>query len=169
MNADGSVDYASFKAILKEQEQAKNGITILGSTGEGLNLDDDEKKAILDFALGLKLQVPLMASVGGVNLHSQTAWIEHLNTLDIDCLPLGRAPLYAKPGIHGQYGWFKALMDTAQKPCMLYNIPGRTAKKLEQLKPSKCSKTTPACGPSRKPVPPKLSLAITRMSHQVSA
>jgi 4-hydroxy-tetrahydrodipicolinate synthase len=130
MNTDGSIDYDSFTSLLKEQEQAQNGITILGSTGEGLNLDDDERKEILDFALGLKLEVPIMVGVGGVNLHTQLAWIGYLNTLDLDCYLLV-VPLYAKPGIHGQYGWFKTLMDAADKPCMLYNVPGRTAKKLE--------------------------------------
>ena len=130
LNSDGSVDYDSLGTLLKEQEQTGNAITILASTGEGLNLDLSERKAILDFALSLKLQVPLMAGVGGVNLHDQKAWVAYLNTLNLDCYILV-VPLYAKPGVHGQYGWFKALMDLAEKPCLLYNIPGRTAKELE--------------------------------------
>src|SRR5690606_19262348 len=36
-------------------------------------------------------------------------------------------PHYAKPGPAGQYEWFKALMDHSNLPCMLYNVPGRTA------------------------------------------
>jgi len=130
MNTDGSIDYDSFEAILKEQAQAKNAITILASTGEGLNLDLSERKEILDFALGLKLEVPLMVGVGGVNLHDQLDWIGYLNTLYVDCYLLV-VPLYAKPGVHGQYGWFKALLDLSEKPCALYNIPKRTAKSLE--------------------------------------
>ena len=48
-------------------------------------------------------------------------------------------PLYAKPGTRGQMEWFNKLMDSVSKPCMLYNIPGRTGislcrKALEQLK-----------------------------------
>lgn len=130
MNDDGKIDYESFEAVLRRQDKAGNAITILGSTGEGLNLDEDEKKQILDFAIGLELSVPLMVGVGGINLNSQLAWIEHLNSLDLDCYLLV-VPLYAKPGIHGQYGWFKTLLDASKKPCMLYNIPGRTAKHLE--------------------------------------
>lgn len=130
MNSDGSVDYESLENILRQQEAAGNGITILGSTGEALNIDDDEKKKILEFACGLKLSMPLMAGVGGINLNTQKEWIGYLNTLPIDCYLLV-VPLYAKPGIYGQYGWFKELMDVSDKPCMLYNIPGRTAKNLE--------------------------------------
>ncbi len=130
MNQDGSINYADFEKILKQQESAGNAITLLGSTGEALNIDEDEKKKVLDFAIGLKLSVPLMAGVGGINLHTQLDWVKYLNTLELDCY-LMVVPLYAKPGVHGQYGWFKALLNEADKPCMLYNIPGRTAKNLE--------------------------------------
>lgn len=130
MNSDGRVDYDSFGAILKEQERVENAITILASTGEGMNLDKTERQEILDFALGLKLQVPLMVGVGGINLREQKQWVEYLNSLAVDCYLLV-VPLYAKPGVYGQYGWFKELLDTSQKPCALYNIPKRTAKSLE--------------------------------------
>jgi 4-hydroxy-tetrahydrodipicolinate synthase len=130
MNDDGSVDYEGLEKVLKSQEASGNAITILGSTGEALNLDEDEKKKILDFAFQLKLSVPLMIGVGGTNLNTQLAWVKYLNTLDADCYLLV-VPLYAKPGVHGQYGWFKALLEAADKPCMLYNVPGRTAKDLE--------------------------------------
>ncbi len=130
MNQDGSIDYESFEKVLHAQESAGNAITILGSTGEALNLDEAERKEIASFAVGLRLNVPLMVGVGGINLHSQIDWIEYLNTLNVNCYLLV-VPLYAKPGINGQYGWFKALMDTSKKPCILYNVPSRTAKKLE--------------------------------------
>ncbi len=130
MNEDSSLDYDSFEKVLREQAAADNAITILGSTGEALNLDDNERKQILDFAIGLDLDVPLMVGVGGINLNTQTEWVKYLNTLAVDCYLLV-VPLYAKPGVYGQYGWFKALLDVADKPCMIYNVPGRTAKKLE--------------------------------------
>lgn len=130
MDNDGSIDYESLEKLLKEQAAAGNAITILGSTGEALNIDLSERKQVLDFALTLNLEVPLMAGVGGINLNEQLSWVEYLNNLDIDAYLLV-VPLYAKPGIHGQHGWFKALLDLAKKPCMLYNVPGRTAKNLE--------------------------------------
>lgn len=130
MNEDSSIDYGSFTSLLHEQAAAGNAITILGSTGEALNIDEAERKEILEFALSLKLNVPIMVGVGGINLHTQLEWIEYLNGLAVDAYLLV-VPLYAKPGIYGQHGWFKALLDAAQKPCMLYNVPGRTAKKLE--------------------------------------
>lgn len=130
MNEGGSIDYESFEKLLKEQDKVGNAVTILGSTGEALNIDLDERKEILDFAIGLNLEVPLMVGVGGINLHEQSNWIEYLNSIDVDAYLLV-VPLYAKPGVHGQYGWFKNLLDISKRPCMLYNVPGRTAKNLE--------------------------------------
>jgi len=128
---DSSVDYESLEKLLRAQAAAGNGITILGSTGEALNLDDKERKEILDFALGLKLDVPFMVGVGGININEQKAWVEYLNNIDGLDAYLLVVPPYAKPGIHGQHQWFKALMDLAKRPCVLYNVPGRTCKKLE--------------------------------------
>ena len=54
---DGSVDYRSLETLLHEQEEAGNAVCILGSTGEALNLDMEEKKEILNFAIKLKLSV----------------------------------------------------------------------------------------------------------------
>lgn len=131
MNADSSVDYESLGALLKEQEAAGNGITLLGSTGEALNIDESERKEILSYTLGLNLSVPLMVGVGGINIHLQTEWIEHLNAQEGIAAYLLVVPPYAKPGVHGQYEWFKALLDLAKRPCVLYNVPSRTSKKLE--------------------------------------
>jgi len=98
---------------------------LIGSTGEGLALDDQEKKEIVEFAVNLKVNTPLMVGVGGMNITQQKKWIEHCNSLAIDAFLLV-TPLYAKPGPKGQFQWFKALLDAAEKPCMLYNIPSRT-------------------------------------------
>lgn len=123
---NGSVDYRSLEVLLHEQEEAGNAIVILGSTGEALNLDSEEKKEILKFTLGLNLSVPIMAGVGGINLRETKEWIQYLETLPLQAYLLV-TPLYAKPGKFGQYEWFKALLDAATRPCMLYNVPGRTA------------------------------------------
>jgi 4-hydroxy-tetrahydrodipicolinate synthase len=129
MNEDSSVDYTSFEKILKEQEAAKNAVVILGSTGEALNLGKDETKKILEFGLGLKLKVPVMTGIGGIQQKETLEYVRYLNTLDLDAY-LVVTPLYAKPGEFGQTEWFKAILDLANKPCMLYNVPGRTAVKM---------------------------------------
>lgn len=129
MNADATVDYSSFEKILRDQEKAQNGIVVLGSTGEALNLCREEAKRILDFTLSLKLNVPIMTGIGGFNQKETLQYITYLNSLPLDAY-LAVTPLYAKPGEHGQTEWFKAILDHSNKPCMLYNVPGRTGVKM---------------------------------------
>lgn len=128
-NEDLTVDYPSFKNLLNEQEAASNGILVLGSTGEALNIATETKKEIIDFTLEQKLKSPIMIGVGGHNFEQTKNWVEYLNTKTVDCL-LMVTPIYAKPGDEGQYHWFKSLMDITTKPVMLYNVPGRTGTSL---------------------------------------
>ncbi|MCB1149626.1 MAG: dihydrodipicolinate synthase family protein, partial [Chlamydiia bacterium] len=48
------VDYASVKTLIKRQEEAQNGILLLGSTGEALNMPLDAKKRLAEFVLAQK-------------------------------------------------------------------------------------------------------------------
>ncbi|NBB76002.1 MAG: 4-hydroxy-tetrahydrodipicolinate synthase [Bacteroidetes bacterium] len=125
----GDIHFDDLESIVRLQEHAGNGILLLGSTGEGLALGDDEKKSVVDFVTGLKPSVPLMAGVGGFNLKHQQEWVQYLNESEVDAL-LPVMPLYAKPGLAGQVLWFRSILDAAKKPCMLYNIPSRTGAKL---------------------------------------
>ena len=71
MHPDGSIHFDDLDELVKHQEEAGNGILILGSTGEGLALSDREKKEIVDFVSDRDNSVPIMAGVGGFNLQSQ--------------------------------------------------------------------------------------------------
>jgi len=65
-----------------------------------------------------------MIGVGGHELVAQQAWTKWLETKKIDSY-LMVTPIYSKPNDHGQYLWFKTLMDEVSKPVMLYNVPSR--------------------------------------------
>lgn len=125
MHEGGEVDFRGLEELVARQAAAGNGILLLGSTGEGLALSPKEKSDVVRFVAGLRPGVPLMAGVGGFNIALQQAWIEECNGLEIDAYLLV-TPLYSKPGPVGLRAWFEALLDRAERPCMLYNIPGRT-------------------------------------------
>lgn len=118
------VDFDSLASIVKEQTDANNGLLILGSTGEALNLDLKTRKSIVEFVLSLKPSTPVMIGVGGHDLADQISWCKWLETKEIDAY-LMVTPIYSKPNHGGQYRWFKTLMDTVNKPVMLYNVPSR--------------------------------------------
>jgi 4-hydroxy-tetrahydrodipicolinate synthase len=123
--SDGTIDYVSLQRIAEQQNSTANGILLLGSTGEGLALTSEEQFAIVEFIVALSLDVPLMVAVGGYNLAAQLAWIKQCNQLPISAYLLG-SPIYAKPGPIGQIAWYQALLDAANFPCMLYNVPSRS-------------------------------------------
>lgn len=123
------VDYPSLKKLILEQVEAKNGLLILGSTGEALNLSLEDKKNIVEFVSELNTVSPIMIGIGGHDLSAQKAWLAWLETKDVDAY-LMVTPLYSKPNDNGQYLWFKDLMDLSTKPVMLYNVPGRTGTSL---------------------------------------
>ncbi len=130
MNEDSSIDFVSFEKILKEQDKAGVAVVILGSTGEALNLGKDECKKILEFGLSLNLSVPVMTGIGGFNQKDTLEYVRYLNSLSGLDAYLVVTPLYAKPGELGQTEWFKAILDLSTRPCMLYNVPGRTGVKM---------------------------------------
>lgn len=122
---NGTVDFDSLTKLIHEQDEAQNGLLILGSTAEALNLNLKTRKSIIEHVVGMKPTSPIMVGIGGNLLEEQKEWMSYLATLPVHAYLLV-TPHYAKPGPVGQYEWFKALMDHSTRPCMLYNVPGRT-------------------------------------------
>lgn len=129
LTSSGQPDLTGLEGLIREQEKAGNGILILGSTGEALNLGPEEKRLVVEFTTALDPAIPVMAGVGGHHLPDVISWLCFLETCRIDAY-LMVTPLYAKPGSEGQYHWFVTLMDFVSRPVMLYNIPGRAGSAL---------------------------------------
>lgn len=126
-NEDASkVDYQSLEKCLRMQEKSGNGILLLGSTGEGLSLTDQERCEIVNFACKLNLKTQLIAGVPSHNLNAALAWLEFCKDLPIQGY-LMTTPIYTKPGVNGQIEWFKTLLNKSTKPVIIYDNPGRTA------------------------------------------
>ena len=128
--ADGSaVDYASFERCLRRQEQAGNGIILMGSTGESLSLTDKERREVLEFACGLNLKTQLVVGAPSHNYYSALEWMDYCKDKPIQGYLL-TTPIYTKPGIKGQTAWFETRLNKAAHPAILYNIPGRAGIRL---------------------------------------
>ena len=136
MNDYAEIDFESLESVLKEQENAGNGVLILGSTGEGLNLTLAEKQDIVKFTQALDLVVPVMAGIGGFNLEAQIEFIKFCDELKVDAFLLVH-PIYSKPGKEGQFAWFRSLMVETDTPCMIYNVPSRAGRKMDPEVPAR--------------------------------
>ncbi|MGV6853401.1 MAG: 4-hydroxy-tetrahydrodipicolinate synthase [bacterium] len=123
---NGELDISSYKNLLGAQAQAGNGVVLLGSTGEGANLNRATREQVLEVATQAYPELDIIVGIGGIQLEETLSWLDYCETLPVSGY-LMVTPVYAKPGTHGQIGWFKTLMDHVNKPCMLYNVPSRTS------------------------------------------
>jgi 4-hydroxy-tetrahydrodipicolinate synthase len=124
-----TIDYESLERLVRLQEQAGNGIVLLGSTGESLSLSDHERRRLTKFVVELKPQCQVLVGVPSYNLEVACNWLNFCNDLPIDGY-LITTPLYTKAGIAGQSAWFETLLNLSAHKAMLYNIPGRVGAKL---------------------------------------
>ncbi|HVJ65716.1 MAG TPA: 4-hydroxy-tetrahydrodipicolinate synthase [Bdellovibrionota bacterium] len=127
--ANGLIDWVSLETLLDEQINAKNGVLLLGSTGEALNMSLNEKKSLLEFALPKLKSTPVMVGLAGFEEAANLEWLAYLEKLPIDGY-LAITPIYAKPGRHGQTAWFEKILNASSRPVMLYNVPSRSGVKL---------------------------------------
>ena len=125
---DGSVDVAGLRRVVAYQ--IDNGIdylVVLGTTGESVTLGKAEKQLVIDTVINENAgKLPLVLGVGGNNTQ---AVMDEIMERDITAFSaiLSVSPSYNKPTQEGIYQHFSVIAQAAQKPIILYNVPGRTA------------------------------------------
>ena len=139
---DGRIDFETLEQLVMTQSKAGNGLLLLGSTGEGLNIPLEQKKAIISFCTRLDIKVTLMVVLGGVLLEEQLHFMHHCDGEGVDAFLLV-TPIYAKPKKEGQMAWFSHLMKATKTPCMLYNVPSRTGIHMDPEVPANIFATFP--------------------------
>jgi 4-hydroxy-tetrahydrodipicolinate synthase len=131
---DLSVDFnALVKLVNFNIENGTNYLVINGTTAESATISEEEKLQII--ALIVKTtagRVPLVLGIGGNNT---LAIVKEMQTADLSNIDgiLSVVPYYSKPTQEGFYQHFKALSAATEKPIILYNVPGRTAKNMDAV------------------------------------
>jgi len=131
---DLSVDFnALVKLVNFNIENGTNYLVINGTTAESATISKEEKLQII--ALIVKTtagRVPLVLGIGGNNT---LAVVKEMQTADLSNIDgiLSVVPYYSKPTQEGFYQHFKALSAATEKPIILYNVPGRTAKNMDAV------------------------------------
>ena len=131
MNAQG-VDYEAFARMLKWQVDAGiDALVICGTTGESSTLNDEEHRAVLQFAMDtVGGKVPLIAGTGS----NDTAYAIELTKFSCEIgydAVLLVTPYYNKTVQRGLVAHFTAIADASTKPVILYNVPSRTGVNIE--------------------------------------
>ena len=126
-HSDGSIDFNCFKKLI--DHVIGGGVEYLvplGTTGESVTLNKNEKQAVLNFVLEANdNRVPVVLGLGGNNTRDIA---EQLNNLDMDGITaiLSVSPYYNKPSQAGIFEHYKTIANNSPLPVILYNVPSRT-------------------------------------------
>lgn len=127
MREDGALDLA--KAEQLARHLADNGtdtVLVCGTTGESPTLSDDEKVALMRAVVkAVEGRAKVMAGTGSNDTRHSIELSQRAQEAGVDSLLLV-VPYYNKPPQQAMYEHFKAIAESVDLPCMIYNIPGRT-------------------------------------------
>ncbi len=125
---NGALDFNGLEKVI--DHSIKGGVEYLvslGTTGESVNLNKEEKLDILNFTIEKTSgRVPVVAGFGGNSTHGVIKDIEQFHFKGVDAI-LSVSPYYNKPTQNGIIEHYKAVAAAAPRPVILYNVPGRTA------------------------------------------
>jgi 4-hydroxy-tetrahydrodipicolinate synthase len=128
MGPDGRVDYGAWERLLDfHLDNGTAGIVVGGTTGESATLEEAELRELVARACErVRGRAALLAGAGTSSTASTVARVRWLSQLAVDAL-LIVTPAYNRPTQEGLLRHFEAAAAAAQRPLLLYNVPGRTA------------------------------------------
>lgn len=126
LNKDG-IDYELFGKLIEFQiEEGIDAIVAVGTTGEGSTLTDEEHKEAIKFCVDkVSGRVPVIAGTGSNDVAYAIELTEYACSVGADAMLLV-TPYYNKATQKGLIASFEAVANASTKPCILYNVPGRT-------------------------------------------
>ena len=129
---NGSVDYATFWRLVKHlADNGSDGLVVAGTTGESPTLSQVEKIALFKAAKeAVGDRVKVIAGTGTYNTKVSIELTEQAAEMGCDGV-MAVTPYYSKPPQEGIYRHFVAIAESTELPVLLYNIPGRTARRIE--------------------------------------
>ena len=129
---DFSVD---FRALTKLINHVIDGgvdyIVSLGTTGESVVLNDQEKTSVVEHTINtVEKRVPICLGIGGNDTMAIVDKIKKTNFSNISAI-LSVSPYYNKPSQEGIFLHYKLISEISNVPIILYNVPGRTSSNIE--------------------------------------
>jgi len=125
---EGAVDYSQARKLaLSLLDSGSDGVVVSGTTGESPTLNREEKLRLFDeikAAVGNRGMV--VAGTGSYNTKESQELTKEAERIGVDaCLLV--VPCYNRPIQQGLLEHFKAVARSTTLPCILYNVPSRTA------------------------------------------
>jgi 4-hydroxy-tetrahydrodipicolinate synthase len=129
---DGRIDAQALERLIEFQvENGTSAIVPCGSTGESATLTHEEHGEVVRLAVKfVRGRVPIIAGTGS-NSTSEAIVLTRAAKEAGAAAALLISPYYNKPTQEGIYQHYKTIADCTRFPLIVYNIPGRTASKIE--------------------------------------
>ena len=124
---EGGIDYDRYGAMIDWQIEAGiDAIVTVGTTGEGSTLSDEEHRAAIKYCVErVNHRVPVIAGTGSNDTAYSVDLSRYAASVGADAMLLV-TPYYNKATQKGMIAASVAVADAIDKPCILYNVPGRT-------------------------------------------
>ena len=128
----GNVDFTKTTQLVNYLiANGTDSIVVSGTTGESPTLSTEEKLALFQHVVKVSdNRAKIIAGTGSNNTYASIELTKKAEKVGVDGLLLV-SPYYNKPNQQGLYEHFKAIAESTELPIMLYNIPGRTAVKID--------------------------------------
>jgi 4-hydroxy-tetrahydrodipicolinate synthase len=128
----GRVDLAALRRHTDRQiQEGVNGLVPTGTTGESPTLDVQETldviRCVVEQAKG---RVPVIAGTGSNSTDKAMRLTAEAKKAGV-AASLQVAPYYNRPTPEGLYRHFTAIADAVDLPMIVYNIPGRTGRNID--------------------------------------
>ena len=128
-HADGSLDLDGAVTLARWLvAHGSDGLVLAGTTGEAPTLTDDEAVELWT-AVREAVEVPLIAGTGSNDTRHTCALSERAAAIGVDGL-LVVTPYYNRPSQAGLEAHFRAVAAATDLPMVLYDIPGRSGRKI---------------------------------------
>jgi 4-hydroxy-tetrahydrodipicolinate synthase len=129
---DGSIDQAALQRLVDIQiEKGINGLVPVGTTGESPTLGYEEHMKVIELVTKqVNGRVPVIAGTGANCTDEAVMLTKKARDLGVTA-SLQVAPYYNKPTAEGFFRHFSTIADKVDLPIIVYNIPSRTGKNIE--------------------------------------
>ncbi len=126
-NEDETVNYDMLGELIERQIAGKtDAIIVCGTTGEPATMTEEEKLAVIKYAVEKTAgRIPVIAGTGGNATRVVIDFSKKAEALGVDGL-LVVTPFYNKATQNGLYAHYKEVAKAVSLPIIMYNVPSRT-------------------------------------------
>lgn len=129
---DDKIDFVSYRKLIDSYiNKGVSGLIPLATTGESPAIEEDEYDEVIEKTLELNRgRVPIFIGLGGNYTKKVLKQLKKIEKYKVDGI-LSVAPYYNRPDQNGIYQHFLQMSEATALPIIIYNIPYRTGRNIE--------------------------------------